>query len=428
MIQDWLNRGRRRGARPALEDGLEDDWMEQPAQDQGDCTPEHDAELQLSIVMPCLNEADTIAICIQKAQEALREHHIHGEIVVADNGSTDESAKIAADLGARVVHVARKGYGNALMGGISAARGKYVLMGDADDSYDFREAPRFLEKLRQGHELVMGCRLPSGGGEVRPGAMPFLHRWVGNPLFSLLVRWWFHAPVHDVHCGLRGFTRELVERLDLRCAGMEYASEMVIKASLHRATIGEVPIVLHPDGRRSRPPHLRTLKDGWRHLRFYLMCCPRWLYLGPGGLLILFGLICYLLGLPGVRLNGIGFAEHTLLFGTLAILCGHQALLFALFTKTFAISEGILPSDERATKILDFMSLERTLLVGATCLLAGIGLLVYAIIHWHSLHFGNMDYRFTMRRVVPGAMLTALGFQTILGGFFLAILRLPHKN
>jgi hypothetical protein len=407
---------------------MEDDWMEQPARNQRDCIQEPDGELELSIVMPCLNEADTIARCVQTAQQALLEHQIAGEIVVADNGSTDASAEIAAGLGARVVEVDRKGYGNALMGGIAAARGKYVIMGDADASYDFRDAPRLLEKLRQGHDLVMGCRLPSGGGQVRPGAMPFLHRWVGNPIFSLLVRWWFHAPVHDVHCGLRGFTRELIERLDLRCAGMEYASEMVIKASLNGASIGEVPIILHPDGRQSRPTHLRTFKDGWRHLRFYLMCCPRWLFLGPGGLLMVFGLICYLLGLPGVRLAGMGFAEHTLLFGTLAILTGHQALLFALFTKTFAATEGILPADERVAKILAMMNLERSLLLGAACLATGLGLLLYAIIHWHSIHFGAMDYRFTMRRVVPGAMLAALGVQTILGAFFLAILRLPHKN
>jgi hypothetical protein len=402
--------------------------MERPVEDQKDTIPADVDEFELSIVMPCLNEAETLATCIRKAQATMREHHIDGEIIIADNGSSDQSPEIAASMGARVVHVARRGYGNALMGGVAAARGKYVIMGDSDDSYDFSEAPRFLEKLRQGHDLVMGCRLPSGGGEVRPGAMPFLHRWVGNPIFSLLVRWWFRAPIHDVHCGLRGFTRELFQRLDLRCSGMEFASEMVIKASLHRVNIAEVPIVLHPDGRQSRPAHLKTFQDGWRHLRFYLMCCPRWLYLGPGGFLIVLGLLCYLLGLPGVRLAGIGFAEHTLLFGTLAILCGHQALLFALFTKTFAVSEGILPEDDRVTKFLAVMNLERSLLVGAAFLVAGIGLLAYAIGHWHSLHFGELDYRFTMRRVVPGAMFTALGFQTILGAFFLAILRMPHKN
>jgi glycosyltransferase involved in cell wall biosynthesis len=401
--------------------------MDPQAKQQGTCIEQEHNEVELSIVMPCLNEVETLANCIQQAQETLRDHHIDGEIVVADNGSTDGSIQIATDLGARLVHVARKGYGNALMGGIAAARGKYVLMGDSDASYDFRETPRFLEQLRRGNDLVMGCRMPSGGGEVRPGAMPFLHRWLGNPVFTLLVRWWFHAPIHDVHCGLRAFTKELFDRLDLRCSGMEFASEMVIKASLHRASIGEVPITLHPDGRRSRPAHLRTFRDGWRHLRFYLMCCPRWLYLGPGGLLIAFGLLCYLLGLPGVRLRGVGFAEHTLLFGTLAILCGYQALLFALFTKTFAVSEGILPSDERIDKLLDRMNLDRSLLLGVILLLAGIGLLIYTVTYWRSLHFGELNYRFTMRLVVPGAMLTALGFQTILGGFFMAILRMPHK-
>ncbi|HBZ54020.1 MAG TPA: dolichol-P-glucose synthetase, partial [Syntrophobacteraceae bacterium] len=248
--------------------------MDRQLEHQDTCVHQEHPEVELTIVMPCLNEVETLANCIQQARETLQKHRIDGEIIVADNGSTDGSIEIAESLGARLVHVARKGYGNALMGGIAAARGKYIIMGDSDESYDFREIPRFLEKLRQGNDLVMGCRMPSGGGQVHPGAMPFLHRWLGNPAFSLLVRWWFHAPIHDVHCGLRGFTKELYDRLDLRCSGMEFASEMVIKASLHRASIGEVPIALHPDGRRSRPAHLRTFRDGWRHLRFYLMCCP----------------------------------------------------------------------------------------------------------------------------------------------------------
>ena len=232
--------------------------------------------------MPCLNEADTLAICIEKAQRAMREAGIEGEVIVADNGSTDGSQEIAQRLGARVVPVTEKGYGNALMGGIRAARGKFVIMGDADDSYDFLEIPKFVAKLRDGHDLVQGCRLPSGGGKVMPGAMPTLHRWWGNPMFSWLVQRMFRAPIHDVYCGLRGFTKQLYNRLDLRCTGMEFATEMIIKSSLFEVDIAEVPTTLHPDGRKAHAPHLRTFRDGWRTLRFFLMYSPRWLFLVPG--------------------------------------------------------------------------------------------------------------------------------------------------
>ncbi|MCG8448424.1 MAG: glycosyltransferase family 2 protein, partial [Pirellulales bacterium] len=239
-------------------------------------------ELELSVVMPCLNEADTLATCIGKAFDAMREHGIHGEVVVADNGSTDGSIQIANELGARVVHVREKGYGNALMGGIATARGRFIIMGDADDSYDFLEIPQFVEELRKGRQLVQGCRLPSGGGTILPGAMPRLHRWWGNPMFSFMVRRMFRAPIHDVYCGLRGFTRQLYDRLDLRSTGMEFATEMIIKSSLFEVDIAEVPITLHPDGRKAHAPHLRTFRDGWRTLRFFLMYSPRWLFLVPG--------------------------------------------------------------------------------------------------------------------------------------------------
>ena len=291
---------------------------------------------EVSIVMPCLNEADTLEACITKAQRALPE----AEILVADNGSTDGSREIAHRLGARVVPVAAKGYGHALMGGIAAARGKFIIMGDADDSYDFGEAPKFVEKLRQGCELVQGSRLPSGGGTVLPGAMPLLHRWWGNPMFSFLARWWFGAPIHDVYCGLRGFTKELSVRLNQRCTGMEFATEMIIKASLFGAKIGEVPITLHPDGRKAHAPHLKTFRDGWRTIRFFLMCSPRWLFLVPGVVLVAIGVAGYALALPGVRIHGAKLDAHTLLFASLAILCGYQSILFALFTKTFGVREG----------------------------------------------------------------------------------------
>jgi glycosyltransferase involved in cell wall biosynthesis len=288
--------------------------------------------------MPCLNEADTLALCINKAQQALRESGVAGEIIVADNGSADGSQKIAGGLGARVVDVDVKGYGSALMGGIAAARGRYVVMGDADDSYDFREIPGFLAKLREGYDLVQGCRLPAGGGRVMPGAMPFLHRWWGNPMFSWLARGWFRAPVQDVYCGLRGFSRAHYEQLGQRCTGMEFATEMIIKTSLLGARIGEVPITLHVDGRKAHAPHLRTFRDGWRTLRFFMLYSPRWLFLVPGALLILLGIAGYGIALPRAHIGRVVFDVHTLLFASLGIIGGYQSVFFALFTKVFAIS------------------------------------------------------------------------------------------
>jgi glycosyltransferase involved in cell wall biosynthesis len=385
------------------------------------------SSLELSVVMPCLNEADTIAVCIEKAQRALLENNISGEIVVADNGSTDGSQDIALRMGARVVRVEGKGYGNALMGGIAAARGKYVIMGDADDSYDFLEIPRFVEKLREGYDLVQGCRLPWGGGNIMPGAMPFLHRWWGNPMFSYMARWWFRAPIHDVYCGLRGFSRPFYDRLDQRCTGMEFATEMIIKSSLYGAKIIEVPISLHPDGRKSHAPHLKTFRDGWRTLRFFLMYSPRWLFLIPGMLLIVFGLVGYGLAMPGVTARGVTFDAHTLLFASLAILCGYQSIAFALFTKTFAISEGLMPEDARLNRFFDIVNLERGLLVGTGMLLIGLALLLMAIEQWRAADFGRLDYSHTMRWVIPGATLTALGFQTLLANFLISILRMRRR-
>jgi glycosyltransferase involved in cell wall biosynthesis len=392
-------------------------------------TPTSDATsgIELSVVMPCLNEAETLATCIRKAQRAMAEHGIAGEVIVADNGSTDGSQDIAAQLGARVIPVERKGYGSALMGGIAAARGRYVLMGDADDSYDFGEIPRFVAKLREGHDLVQGCRLESGGGTVAPGAMPFLHRWWGNPMFSFLVRAWFKAPIHDVHCGMRAFTKELYERLDQQCTGMEFASENIIKASLKRAKIAEVPITLHPDGRTAHPPHLKTFRDGWRHLRFYLMFSPRWLFLVPGTLLALAGLAGYAIAMPRLQIGGITFDVHTLLFASLAVICGYQSVLFALMTKIFAISEGLLPADQRMTRLFEIVNLERGLLAGGATMLTGLALLTVAVNQWRVRDFGPLDYGQTMRWVIPGVMLTTIGFQTVLSSFFFSILGMRRR-
>ncbi len=382
---------------------------------------------EVSVVIPCLNEADTIGACVEKAQRALDAQNICGEIIVADNGSKDGSRAIASRLGASVVEVDEKGYGNALMGGIAAARGKFIIMGDADDSYDFQDIPRFVDKLRSGFDLVQGCRLPSGGGTVLPGAMPLSHRWLGNPLLSRMTRWMFHAPIHDVYCGMRGFTKELYARLDQRCTGMEFATEMIIKASLYGAKIGEIPITLHPDGRKSHAPHLRTFRDGWRTLRFFLMYSPRWLFLMPGAFLVLLGLMGYGIAMPGMTLRGVTFDAHTLLFASLAMLCGYQAILFAMFTKVFAISEGLMPEDRRLARAFDAVSLERGLIMASIALVIGLALLVAAVNEWRLAGFGSLDYARTMRLVIPGVTLAALGFQTVLSSFFVSILGMRRR-
>ncbi|MEM8865772.1 MAG: glycosyltransferase family 2 protein [Planctomycetota bacterium] len=377
--------------------------------------------------MPCLNEAETLATCIEKAQQAMQQAGIVGEVIVADNGSTDGSIEIGQRLGARVVNVADKGYGAALMGGIEAARGKFVIMGDADDSYDFLEIPKFVAKLREGHALVQGCRLPWGGGTVKPGAMPVLHRWWGNPMFTLMVRRMFGAPVNDVYCGLRGFTRELYDSLDQRCTGMEFATEMIIKSSLFGVDIAEVPTTLHPDGRKAHAPHLRTFRDGWRTLRFFLMYSPKWLFLIPGALLCLVGLLGYGLAMPGVTIAGATLDAHTLLVASLSLLLGYQALQFGAFAKTFAVSEGLLPESRGMKWFREAATLERSLLVAGGAVAASAILLGSAVAQWRAVGFGQLDYATTMRWVIPGVTLAALGCQTMFSGFFLSILRMARK-
>jgi glycosyltransferase involved in cell wall biosynthesis len=382
---------------------------------------------EVSIVIPCLNEAETLGACIERAAASMRDHQIAGEIVVADNGSSDDSQAIATRLGAVVVDVQAPGYGNALMGGIAAARGRFVIMGDADGSYDFGAIPAFVEKLRQGFDLVQGCRLPSGGGSVLPGAMPWLHRWWGNPMFSRLAQRMFRAPVHDVYCGMRGFTTEFYNRLDQRCTGMEFATEMIIKASLFGGRIAEVPITLHPDGRTVHLPHLKTFRDGWRTIRLFLICSPRWLFLVPGGILILLGLIGYGIALPGITVAGVTFDAHTLLFSSMAILCGYQAILFALLSKMFGIREGLLPPDPRFERLFKFATLEKALVAALAALVGASFLLVGAVLQWRDVDFGSLDYSSTMRRVIPGATLAVLGFQTGLSSFFVSILGMGRK-
>lgn len=389
--------------------------------------PPGQSEIELSVVMPCLNESETLATCIELAQRAMNEHGINGEIIVADNGSTDGSLEIAERLGVRVVPVSRKGYGSALMGGIDAARGRFVLMGDADASYDFGEIPRFVAQLRAGYDLVQGCRLPSGGGTVEEGAMPFLHRWWGNPMLSALARRWFRAPIHDVNCGMRAFTKVLHDRLAQQCTGMEFASENIIKASLLGVRITEVPITLHRDGRTKHPPHLKTFRDGWRILRFYLMFCPRWLFLVPGALLIAAGIVGYGIAMPGLRFGTVTFDVHTLLFASCAIICGYQSVHFALMTKIFAMSEGLLPPDPRMSRLFRVLTLERGLLAGGIAMAGGLALLLAAVRQWWVRDFGALDYAYTMRWVIPGFTLTTLGVQTVLSSFFFSILGMKRR-
>jgi glycosyltransferase involved in cell wall biosynthesis len=388
---------------------------------------ESQREIEVSVVIPCLNEEDTIGTCVAKASRALSTSGIRGEIILADNGSTDSSRRIAAELGARVVDVPERGYGAALIGGIAAARGRFIIMGDADDSYDFLEIPAFVERLRAGHDLVQGCRLPAGGGTILPGAMPFLHRWWGNPMFSLLARRWFGAPIHDVYCGMRGFSKEWYESLDQQCTGMEFATEMIIKASLFRSRIAEVPITLHPDGRKQHAPHLRTFRDGWRTLRFFLMYSPRSLFFVPGLTLIALGLLGYAIALPGVRALGVTFDAHTLLFSSLFVIAGYQAVLFAVMTKTFAIQERLLPPDERFLRFFRYATLERGIIAGAVAMMAGLTLLTLAVLQWARVDFGALDYSETMRYVIPGVTLTTVGLQTILSGFFISILGMSRR-
>lgn len=384
--------------------------------------------IELSVVMPCLNEADTLATCIRKAQRAMAEHGIVGEIIVADNGSADGSQEIARSLGARVVPVSERGYGNALMGGIAAAEGRFVLMGDADDSYDFLELPKFVDKLREGYDLVQGCRLERGGGHVMSGAMPTLHRIWGNPMFSAMARSWFDAPISDVYCGMRGFTKNHYETLRQQCTGMEFATEMIVRSSLGQARIAEVPITLHPDGRQAHAPHLRTFRDGWRTLRFFLLYSPRWLFLIPGIVLMAAGIAGYAVAMPGVKVAGVTFDAHTLLFASLALICGYQSVLFAIFTKAFAISEGLLPPDGRVERFTRVVTLERGLVVGLIAVLVGLVTLGVAVNEWRRNDFGQLDYASTMRIVVPGVTLTVLGYLTVLASFFSSVYGMRRRR
>jgi hypothetical protein len=374
--------------------------------------------------MPCLNEAETLGTCILKAQKAFNEANVVGEVIIADNGSTDGSIEIANRLGAKVVHVQERGYGNALAGGIAAASGKFIIMGDADDSYDFGHAPRFLAQLRTGADLVMGNRFKGG---IQTGAMPPLHRYLGNPMLTRVGRLFFGGSCGDFYCGLRGFSKQAFENMGLRTTGMEFATEMVVKATLLGMKVTEVPTTLSPDG-RTRPPHLRTWRDGWRTLRFFLLYSPRWLFLYPGVSLILVGALLGLWLLPGPRTVGnVTFDVHTMLYTAVFILLGYQAITFAVFTKFFAISEGLLPPDPTLDALFRYITLEVGLLVGAALIVLGLTTSVYAVTLWGGQHFGSMDYSHTMRVVIPAAVFLTLGVQTVFASFFMSVLGLRRR-
>jgi glycosyltransferase involved in cell wall biosynthesis len=381
-------------------------------------------DAEISVVMPCLNESATIGACVGKALETMQRHDIRGEVVVADNGSTDGSQLIAVNHGARVVPVERRGYGSALRGGIAAAHGRFILMGDADDSYDFTQLPAFLGKLREGYDLVMGNRFRGG---IMPGAMPPLHRYLGNPVLTGIGRLFFKCPVRDFHCGLRAFRKDKIEGLQLRTLGMEFASEMVVKAAIFGLRVTEIPTTLSPDG-RNRAPHLRTWQDGWRHLRFLLLYSPRWLFLYPGMALMLLGLITGAWLLPGPRMIGaIEFDIHTLLFAAMTVLIGFQSILFATLSKVFAISEGLLPQDAHLNRLFAYISLEIGLLVGVLLAVAGTSAWAIGLELWRVHHFGPLDPEKTLRIVIPGIVLFTLGFQIILSSFFLSVLGMKRQ-
>jgi len=370
--------------------------------------------IEVTIVMPCLNEAETLAACIKAAQAGLDAAGVHGEVLIADNGSTDGSPEIAIVHGARVVRICEKGYGNALRAGMSAAAGRFLIMGDADLSYDFSRIAPFLEKLRSGADLVMGCRMPVGGGTVAPDAMPWKHRWIGNPVLTTIGRVLFKCPSHDFHCGLRALTKEAFEKMDLRTSGMEFASEMVIKASLRGMKIEEVPITLHKDG-RSRPPHLRSWRDGWRHLRFMLLFSPRWLLLYPGILATLIGGVFFLRLLAGpIRVGDINFDLNSMEIAGLLLLFGYQMILFACFARIFAFTRGFLPPKHSLSRAFDFFTLEKGLLGGGVVTIVGLVIIGYALLGWAATGFGNLDPLDTTRTVIAGRTLASIGLQTIL--------------
>ena len=381
--------------------------------------------MELTVVMPCLNEAETVATCVRKAIGFLAESGISGEVLIADNGSTDGSQQLAEAEGARVVNIKEKGYGNALMGGIVAAQGKYIIMGDADDSYDFTNLMPFVEELRTGADMVMGNRFKGG---IAPGAMPPLHKYLGNPVLSFVGRLFFRSHIGDFHCGLRGFSRDSVMSLGLQATGMEFASEMVVKATLAEQHITEVPTKLSKDG-RSRAPHLHTWRDGWRHLRFLLLFSPRWLFFFPGLALLTGGLAVGAIVVPHpFTVGSVTFDVDTLVGASAAVVIGFQAVLFWLFTQVYAGAEGFLPEEPKVQRILGKLSLERGLVAGGLLGAAGLAGLIFSILYWRGQGFHSLNYEHSLRLMIPSVTALIVSWQVILGTFFLSILGIRHTR
>ncbi|MEZ5187570.1 MAG: glycosyltransferase family 2 protein [Microbacterium sp.] len=384
-----------------------------------------DASLELTILMPCLNEAETLEVCIRKAQGFLARTGIAGEVLISDNGSTDGSQEIARRLGARVSDAPRRGYGAALINGIESARGRYIIMGDADDSYDFEHLEPFVERLRAGADLVMGNRFQGG---IAPGAMPPLHRYLGNPVLSGIGQLFFRPNIGDFHCGLRGFNRDRIRDLDLQTTGMEFASEMVVKASLARYRIEEVPTTLKKDG-RSRPPHLRSWHDGWRHLRFLLLFAPRWLFVYPGLVAFILGAVTVaVLTFGGVEIAGVGFDVTTMVYASALCVIGYQSLLFFWLTKLFATQEGFLPASDRYRSIVDRWSTERGILLGLALFVAGVVVGIVQVVSWGGTDFGAQNAAEVIRVAIPSSLGIMLGFQTLLMSFFSGVLATPRRT
>lgn len=384
-----------------------------------------DSKLELSIVLPCLNEARTLPLCLQKAQKFLIDNAISGEIIVADNGSNDGSVEIAMKAGVRVVNIEERGYGAALSGGIAAAKGRFVIMGDADDSYDFANLMPLVMKLREGCQLVLGNRFKGG---IQPGAMPFMNRYLGNPVLSALGKIFFNIPLNDFHCGLRGFERQAILDLDLRTTGMEYASEMIVRASLHGLSMAEVPIKYWPDG-RGHKSHLHPWRDGWRHLRFLLLYSPRWLYLYPGLAMIALGVVLSLLLMPGPVMiaEGVGLDVHSLLVASLAILMGIQSITFGFMARSYAMKNGIIPASPRYEKFFAFLTLERLLIIAALLLVIGIAGIVMIAGNWSQSNFGALDYQNVLRILIPSATSIVAGMQLGFAAFFIGIMQIKHR-
>lgn len=382
-------------------------------------------ELELTILMPCLNEAETLEICIKKAKKSLEENNINGEVLIADNGSTDGSQEIAKRNGARVVNVERRGYGSALIDGTKAALGKYCIMGDADDSYDFSNIMPFVEKLREGYDLVMGNRFKGG---IEKGAMPWSHKYIGTPVISFIGRLFYHSKIGDFNCGMRGYNRQAILNLGLKCTGMEYASEMIVQANLNNLKIVEIPTTLKKDG-RSRPPHLKSFSDGWRHLKFLLLYSPKWLFLIPGLILVLIGLLGNIAFMfDNIHIGSVVLGVHSRLYLGAMVVVGLQMIVFALFAKVYAINSGMHPKEDKMGQVLKKITLEKVLVLGIIFTIVGIALTIYAMVIWKKKSWGELNPTDVMPITIPAVYLIIIGVQVAFTSFVIGVLNIEYKK